>query len=159
VAVENADNEMTQRDPATPPSRAAARRSTRTTGFGRHARALRRRLARATGNRRRTAAATHDDVTIQRARTIIAHNESPDIPFTQSINRTRAASTAASMLRAAFARVPRPVAPARLRDEAYAKPDAAALLRTELAKPGYRCEPTRSAPIPIRTSRSSANGR
>jgi DNA repair photolyase len=81
-------------------------------------------------------------VTIQRARTIIAHNESPDIPFTQSINPYQGCEHGCIYCYARPSHAYLDLSPGLdFETKLYAKPDAAALLRSELAKPGYRCEP------------------
>jgi len=81
-------------------------------------------------------------VTIQRARTIIAHNESPDIPFTQSINPYQGCEHGCVYCYARPSHAYLDLSPGLdFETKLYAKPDAAALLRVELAKPGYRCEP------------------
>jgi len=81
-------------------------------------------------------------VTIQRARTIIARNASPDIPFTQSINPYQGCEHGCIYCYA------RPThayldlsAGLDFETKLFAKPNAAELLRAELARPGYRCEP------------------
>ena len=83
-------------------------------------------------------ALTRTEVAIERPRTIIARNQSPDIPFDRSINPYRAASTAASTASPGrptrSSASPRP----RLRDRLTAKPEAARVLRAELSRPGYR---------------------
>jgi len=81
-------------------------------------------------------------VTIQRARTIIAHNESPDIPFTRSINPYQGCEHGCIYCYARPSHAYLDLSPGLdFETKLYAKPDAAALLRAELAKPGYRCEP------------------
>src|SRR4029078_389827 len=81
-------------------------------------------------------------VTLQRARTIIARNDSPDIPFTQSINPYQGCEHGCIYC---YARPPHSdlaLSPALYCEtRLFAKPNAAALLRAELANPGYRCEP------------------
>ena len=81
-------------------------------------------------------------VTIQRARTIIARNESPDIPFTQSINPYQGCEHGCVYCYARPSHAYLDLSPGLdFETKLFAKPDAAALLRAELAKPGYRCDP------------------
>jgi DNA repair photolyase len=81
-------------------------------------------------------------VTIQRARTIIAHNDSPDIPFTQSINPYQGCEHGCIYCYARPSHAYLDLSPGiDFETRLYAKPDAAALLRAELARPGYRCDP------------------
>jgi DNA repair photolyase len=81
-------------------------------------------------------------VTIQRARTIIARNDSPDVPFTQSINPYQGCEHGCIYCYARPSHAYLDLSPGiDFETKLYAKPDAAALLRMELAKPGYRCDP------------------
>jgi len=81
-------------------------------------------------------------VTIQNARTIIARNESPDIPFSQSINPYQGCEHGCIYCYARPSHAYLDLSPGLdFETRLFAKPDAAALLRAELAKPGYRCEP------------------
>ena len=81
-------------------------------------------------------------VSIQRARTIIAHNESPDIPFTQSINPYQGCEHGCIYCYARPTHAYLDLSPGLdFETKLFAKPDAAAMLRKELSKPGYRCEP------------------
>jgi len=81
-------------------------------------------------------------VTIQRARTIIARNDSPDIPFTQSINPYQGCEHGCVYCYARPSHAYLDLSPGLdFETRLFAKPDAAALLRAELARPGYRCEP------------------
>jgi DNA repair photolyase len=81
-------------------------------------------------------------VSIQRARTIISHNESPDIPFTQSINPYQGCEHGCIYCYARPTHAYLDLSPGLdFETKLFAKPDAAALLRAELARPGYRCEP------------------
>ena len=77
-----------------------------------------------------------------RARTIIAHNDSPDIPFDSSINPYRGCEHGCVYCYA------RPShshlglsAGLDFETKIFVKHQAAALLRQELAKPGYVCSP------------------
>ena len=81
-------------------------------------------------------------VSIQRARTIIAHNESPDIPFSQSINPYQGCEHGCIYCYARPTHAYLDLSPGLdFETKLFAKPNAAELLRTELAKPGYKCEP------------------
>ena len=77
-----------------------------------------------------------------RARTIIAHNDSPDVPFDQSINPYRGCEHGCVYCYA------RPShghlglsAGLDFETKIFVKHEAAALLRQELARPGYVCKP------------------
>lgn len=79
-------------------------------------------------------------VQVDATRTIIARNDSPDIPFDRSINPYRGCEHGCIYCFARPSHAYLGLSPgldfeARL----FAKPEAAALLRKELAKPGYRC--------------------
>jgi DNA repair photolyase len=96
------------------------------------------------------AVATDDDelpplrttVTIQHARTIIARNDSPDIPFNQSINPYQGCEHGCIYCYARPSHAYLDLSPGLdFETRLYAKPNAAELLRAELARPGYRCEP------------------
>ncbi len=81
-------------------------------------------------------------VTIQRARSIIARNDSPDIPFTQSINPYQGCEHGCVYCYARPSHAYLDLSPGLdFESRLFAKPDAAALLRAELAKPGYVCDP------------------
>src|SRR6185437_7605335 len=81
-------------------------------------------------------------VTIQAARTIIAHNDSPDIPFTQSINPYQGCEHGCIYCYARPSHAYLDLSPGiDFETRLFAKPDAADLLRAELARPGYRCDP------------------
>jgi hypothetical protein len=100
--------------------------------------------------RRRAAAPVATTVTIQRARTIIARNDSPDIPFTQSINPYQGASTAASYCYARPTHAYLDLSPGlEFETKLFAQADAAALLRAELASPATSATRSRSAATPI----------
>ena len=108
-------------------------------------RGVRRRLGAAGRGRRRRNAAPRQiktTVTIQRARTIIARNDSPDIPFTQSINPYQGCEHGCIYCYARPSHAYLDLSPGLdFETKLFAKPDAAELLRTELAKPGYVCDP------------------
>jgi len=75
-------------------------------------------------------------------RTIIAKNDSPDIPFDQSINPYRGCEHGCVYC---YARPSHNYlglsAGIDFETKLFAKPDAARLLEAELRKPGYRCSP------------------
>jgi DNA repair photolyase len=81
-------------------------------------------------------------VTIQRARTIIARNASPDIPFNQSINPYQGCEHGCIYCYARPTHVYLDLSPGlEFETKLFAKPDAAALLRAEIGKRGYVCDP------------------
>ena len=81
-------------------------------------------------------------VTIQHARTIIARNDSPDIPFTQSINPYQGCEHGCVYCFARPTHAYLDLSPGLdFETKLFAKPDAPLLLRAELAKKGYRCDP------------------
>ena len=81
-------------------------------------------------------------VSIQQARTIISRNESPDIPFTQSINPYQGCEHGCVYCYARPSHAYLDLSPGLdFETKLFAKPNAAALLRAELAKPGYVCDP------------------
>ena len=87
-------------------------------------------------------AAPRTTVTIQRARTIIARNDSPDIPFSQSINPYRGCEHGCIYCYARPTHAYLDLSPGvDFETRLFAKPNAPDLLRRELAKPGYRCDP------------------
>jgi len=81
-------------------------------------------------------------VRIQPARTIISRNDSPDIGFTQSINPYQGCEHGCVYCYARPTHAYLDLSPGLdFETRLFAKPNAAALLRAELAKPGYRCDP------------------
>jgi DNA repair photolyase len=81
-------------------------------------------------------------VTVQRARTIIARNDSPDIPFTQSINPYQGCEHGCIYCYARPTHAYLDLSPGlEFETKLFAKPDAAALLRAEIGKRGYVCDP------------------
>jgi DNA repair photolyase len=81
-------------------------------------------------------------VTIQNARTIIARNDSPDIPFDRSINPYQGCEHGCVYCYARPSHAYLDLSPGLdFETKLFAKPNAAELLRAELSKPGYRCEP------------------
>ncbi|HEY7943976.1 MAG TPA: PA0069 family radical SAM protein [Casimicrobiaceae bacterium] len=80
-------------------------------------------------------------VTLQHARTIIARNDSPDIPFTQSINPYQGCEHGCVYCYARPTHAYLDLSPGLdFETRLFAKPDAAAMLEVELAKPGYVCD-------------------
>ena len=81
-------------------------------------------------------------VAIERARTIIARNDSPDIPFEQSINPYRGCEHGCIYCYARPSHAYLELSPGLdFETRLYAKANAAGLLKEELAKPGYRVSP------------------
>jgi DNA repair photolyase len=81
-------------------------------------------------------------VTIERARSIIARNDSPDIPFDQSINPYRGCEHGCSYCYSRPSHSYLELSPGLdFETKLFAKTNAADLLRTELAKPGYKMSP------------------
>jgi len=80
-------------------------------------------------------------VTIEHAKSIISRNNSPDIPFTQSINPYRGCEHGCIYCYARPSHAYVNLSPGvDFETRLFAKVNAAELLRAELAKPGYRCE-------------------
>ncbi|MEQ1437734.1 PA0069 family radical SAM protein [Fontimonas sp. SYSU GA230001] len=78
---------------------------------------------------------------IDHARTIITRNDSPDIPFTQSVNPYRGCEHGCVYCYARPAHAYLNLSPGLdFETKLFYKPDAAALLEEELRKPGYRPE-------------------
>jgi len=81
-------------------------------------------------------------VRVQTARTIISRNDSPDIPFTQSINPYQGCEHGCVYCYARPTHAYLDLSPGLdFETKLFAKPNAAALLTAELARPGYRCDP------------------
>jgi len=88
--------------------------------------------------------APHPDTTVteERARTIISRNDSPDIAFDQSINPYRGCEHGCIYCYARPSHGYLNLSPGLdFETKLFAKINAAAQLRTELAKPGYRVSP------------------
>jgi len=80
-------------------------------------------------------------VTEERAKTIITRNDSPDIPFTQSINPYRGCEHGCIYCYARPSHAYLNLSPGvDFETRLFAKVNAAELLRVELARPGYACE-------------------
>ncbi len=81
-------------------------------------------------------------VAIERPRTILSRNNSPDIPFDRSINPYRGCEHGCIYCFARPTHAYHDLSPGLdFETKLFAKPDAAALLRAELAKPGYVAKP------------------
>jgi len=81
-------------------------------------------------------------VTVEHPRTIIARNTSPDVPFDRSINPYRGCEHGCVYCFARPTHAYHDLSPGLdFESRLFAKPDAAALLRVELAKPGYAVAP------------------
>jgi DNA repair photolyase len=81
-------------------------------------------------------------VAIQKSRTIIARNDSPDIPFTQSINPYQGCEHGCIYCYARPSHAYLDLSPGLdFETKLFAKPNAAELLRAELSRPGYLCDP------------------
>jgi DNA repair photolyase len=97
------------------------------------------------------AAAAHEEeeptklethVHVDSARTIIARNRSPDIPFSQSINPYRGCEHGCIYCYARPTHSYLDLSPGRdFETEIFYKPNAVELLRAELARPGYEVSP------------------
>jgi DNA repair photolyase len=75
------------------------------------------------------------------AKSIIAHNDSPDIPFNSSINPYRGCEHGCIYCFARPTHAYLGLSPGLdFESRIFVKEDAAALLRAELSKPGYSCE-------------------
>ena len=79
---------------------------------------------------------------VDRARTIIARNRSPDIPFSQSINPYRGCEHGCIYCYARQTHSYLDLSPGRdFETEIFYKPDAVELLRAELARPNHEVSP------------------
>lgn len=77
-------------------------------------------------------------VTVERPRTIISRNSSPDVPFDRSINPYRGCEHGCIYCFARPTHAFHDLSPGLdFESKLFAKPDAPALLRTELSKRGY----------------------
>ncbi len=80
-------------------------------------------------------------IAIERPRTVISRNDSPDIGFTQSLNPYRGCAIGCPFCYARPSHAYLGLSPGiDWETRLTAKPDAAQVLRAELAKPGYRCD-------------------
>ena len=81
-------------------------------------------------------------VTIQPARTILAHNDSPDVPFDTSLNAYQGCEHGCIYCFARPTHAYHDLSPGiDFETKILAKPNAAELLRKALGKPGYHCDP------------------
>ena len=81
-------------------------------------------------------------VTVENPRTIITRNASPDVPFDRSINAYRGCEHGCIYCFARPSHAYHDLSPGLdFESRLFAKPTAAALLREELARPGYLCRP------------------
>ena len=81
-------------------------------------------------------------VTVETPRTIISRNQSPDIPFDRSINPYRGCEHGCIYCFARPSHAYHDLSPGLdFESRLFAKPQAAELLRAELAKPGYAARP------------------
>jgi DNA repair photolyase len=81
-------------------------------------------------------------VTVEQAKSVIQHNESPDLPFSQSLNAYRGCEHGCIYCYARPSHAYMNLSPGLdFETKLFAKPEAAKLLRAELAKPSYRCSP------------------
>jgi len=86
--------------------------------------------------------AVRTEVLPDKSRSVIARNDSPDIPFEQSINPYRGCEHGCIYCYARPSHAFLGLSPGLdFETRLFAKHDAAALLEQELAKPGYRCRP------------------
>ena len=80
-------------------------------------------------------------VTIEKARSIISHNDSPDVGFSQSINPYRGCEHGCIYCYARPSHAYLELSPGLdFETKLLFKPEAAALLKLELASPKYRCD-------------------
>ena len=87
------------------------------------------------------AARPRTEVAIETAKTIISRNQSPDIPFSQSINPYRGCEHGCIYCYARPTHAYLGLSPGLdFETKLVAKTNAAELLRRELSAPGYRCE-------------------
>lgn len=81
-------------------------------------------------------------VTKENARSIISRNQSPDLPFEQSINAYRGCEHGCIYCYARPSHAYLGLSPGLdFESRLFTKPNAASLLRKELARPGYVCKP------------------
>ena len=81
-------------------------------------------------------------VTLESAKSIISRHDSPDLNFSQSVNPYRGCAHGCSYCYARPSHAYLGLSPGLdFETRLFPKPEAARLLREELARPGYRCEP------------------
>jgi len=82
------------------------------------------------------------EIRVDASRSIISRNDSPDVPFSQSINPYRGCEHGCIYCYARSTHAWLGLSPGLdFETKLFYKADAAALLEAELARPGYRCEP------------------
>src|SRR5690349_4932797 len=80
-------------------------------------------------------------ITIERAKSIISHNDSPDVGFSQSLNPYSGCEHGCCYCFARPSHAYRNLSPGiDFETRIFAKTNAAELLRKELSRPGYKCE-------------------
>ena len=88
------------------------------------------------------ASAPETELIPEQIRSIISRNQSPDIPFEQSVNPYRGCEHGCVYCYARPSHAYMDLSPGLdFEQKIYTKPEAAAVLRQELSKPGYRCSP------------------
>lgn len=81
-------------------------------------------------------------VTVERAKSVLQRQNSPDLPFDYSLNAYRGCEHGCIYCYARPSHAYLNLSPGLdFETRLFAKPDAAKLLREELAQPGYRCAP------------------
>ncbi len=81
-------------------------------------------------------------VTVEQAKSIIVRHDSPDLPFDYTLNAYRGCEHGCIYCYARPSHAYLNLSPGLdFESKLFAKPDAAKLLRAELAKPSYRCSP------------------
>ncbi len=81
-------------------------------------------------------------VTVEQAKSVIQRHDSPDLPFAYSLNAYRGCEHGCIYCYARPSHAYLNLSPGLdFETKLFAKPDAAKLLRAELAKPGYSCSP------------------
>lgn len=89
-----------------------------------------------------SAPALRTSVTEEHVRSLINRNRSPDLPFNLSVNPFRGCEHGCVYCYARPAHAYVDLSPGLdFESRLFSKPEAAAVLRRELAKPGYECEP------------------
>jgi DNA repair photolyase len=81
-------------------------------------------------------------VTVEKPKSVLQHQKSPDIPFDYSLNAYRGCEHGCIYCYARPSHAYMNLSPGLdFETRLFAKPDAAKLLRAELAKPSYQCSP------------------
>lgn len=93
-------------------------------------------------NRNEEAAPVRTTVTVEKPRTVISRNRSPDVPFDQSLNPYRGCEHGCIYCYARPTHAYLDLSPGLdFETKLFVKPDAPQLLRQELGKKNYRCTP------------------